>query len=288
MRDIHLVRYFSSLITISDGKVIKVTKPAISHCPLAGFFNGGLKESAGFSPTRLKNEIKKVIEGKIARFGFCAKDRMLWKDEAVVPYGASELIFHGLKNNAIDGGVVVCDGAGTVITDIPQVIQGIGAWMHTIFKTSYIPEVAGKLRRYGCHILDKKGRIDQRAGVVEAVKKGYKRIALTLNVFGDESLKDVRALESRHGISIIILAVCTTGIKKRRLIEIEKYADMVWACHSGDIKDQLGKKAIKTLSGASPVYVLTEKGVKLISGYSPNIFELRKKIKGKYEIKNSC
>jgi putative methanogenesis marker protein 8 len=278
MEDIHVVRYFSSLITISNGKVAKVTKPTISYCPLAHFLYGGIKDSASLSTAQLKDEIKKAIEEKITRYGFCTKDRMLWKDEAVIPYGASEILAHGLKSKAIDSVVTVCDGAGTVITAIPQVVQGIGARMHTMLKTSHIPEVAIKLRRYGCHVLDEKGLINQTAGVAEAAKKGYKKVAVTVNAFGEESLENARALEGRFGISLAILVVCTTGIKEGRLNEIEKYADIVWSCNSNDIRDRLGKKALEVLSNVSPVYVLTENGKRLVSGYSPNIFGLRKEI----------
>ena len=279
MRDIHLVRYFSSIVTISNGKVIKVTKPAISYCPLAGCLYGGIKKSAWLSTAQLKAEIKQIIESKISKFGFCTKDRMLWKDDAVIPYGASELLAHGLKNRAIDSAVTVCDGAGTVVTSIPQVVQGIGARMHTMLKTSHIPWITVKLRRYGCHVLNEKGAINQKAGVIEAAKKGHKRVAVTVNAFGGENLKNIRALESRCGISLTILAVCTTGIKEDRLTEIKKYSDIVWACHSKDIRNRLDKKAMEILSSAAPVYILTQKGKEFISGYSPNVFGIRKEIK---------
>jgi len=278
MKDIHVVRYFSSLITISNGKVIKVTNPTISYCPLAGFLYGGITKSVGLYTARLKDEIKRTIEDKITRFGFCAKDRMLWKDDAVIPYGASELLSHGLKNKVIDSAVVVCDGAGTVITTIPQVVQGIGARMHTMLKTSHIPEVAIKLRRYGCYVLNEEGSIDQMAGVIEAAKKGHKKIAVTVSAFGEEKLGSIRAIEDRCGISLAILVVCTTGIGEKRLAEIEKYADIVWSCNSKDIRTRLGKNAIETLSNVLPVYILTEKGKRLISEYSPNIFGMRKEV----------
>ena len=64
MKDIHLVRYFSSLVTISKGKVTKISKPTITHCPLAGFLYKGLKRSRDLPLSRLKDEIRKVIEEK--------------------------------------------------------------------------------------------------------------------------------------------------------------------------------------------------------------------------------
>jgi putative methanogenesis marker protein 8 len=278
MKDIHIVRYFSSLITISDGKVVKVTKPATSGCRMAHFLYDGLKDATALSSGRLKDEIKKIIEDKIARFGFCTKNRMVWKEERSVPYGASEIMAYGLKNKSIDCVVTVCDGVGTVITSVPQIVQGIGARMHTVLKTSFIPEVAVKLRRYGGHILEERGTIDQRAGIIEAAEKGLKRIAVTVNAFGDERLEGIRGIEKELDISATVLVVCTTGIQKDRLIEIEKYADIVWACNSTDVRDRLSEKAIKTLSSISPVYILTEKGEKLISGYMPSVFEMRKEI----------
>lgn len=278
MKDIHIARYFSSLITISHGRVVKITKPAISHCPIACFLYEGVKKSAGLSTAQLKDEIKKVIEEKVTRFGFCTKNRMLWKDDMVIPYGASELLSQGLKNKSIDSAVIVCDGAGTIITATPQVVQGVGARMHTMLKTSHIPEVAIKLRRYGCYVLDEKGSISQVAGVIEAAKKGYKKIAVTINAFGRESLKDIRTVQDRCGISITILVICTTGVTEGRLAEIEKYADIVWSCYSKNIRNYFGKKALETLSSVSPVYVLTENGKRLSSGYSPNIFGIRKNI----------
>jgi len=275
--DLHVVRYFSSLITISNGKVTKVTKPAISHCPLAGFLYKGLKRSGDLPLPRLKDEIKKVIEGKIEQFGFCSKKRLLWDGGESVPYGASEIIAHGLRNKIIDSSVIVCDGAGTVVVSIPQVVQGIGARMHSVLRTSPIPEVIKRLHQYGCRTINNSGAIDQKRGVIAAAKEGYKNIAVTVNAYQGEGLKSIRALEKQCGISVIILAICTTGISGKRINEIEKYADLVWACRSREVRNVLCVKAIEILSNASPVYILTQKGKMFVSGYSSNIFKMRKK-----------
>ncbi len=277
MKDVHLVRYFSSLVTISDGRVVRVTTPTISHCPLAGFLYKGLKRSSDMPLSSLKEEIGKVVEGKIERFGFCSKKRVLWDEEVSVPYGASEIMAYGLRNNAIDSSVIVCDGAGTVVVPIPQVVQGIGARMHSVLRTSAIPEVVNKLRLFGCHVIHNDASIDQRDGVAEAAKKGYKNIAVTINAYKGESLKSVRELERRLGVSVTILVICTTDIGSERINEIGKYADMVWACRSREVRNILCVKAIEILSDASPVYILTRKGKALVRGYSPNIFRMRKK-----------
>ena len=61
-------------------------------------------------------------------------------------------------------------------------------------------------------------------------------------------------------------------------LAIGKYADLVWACRSREVRNILCIKAIEILSDASPVYILTQKGKMIVSGYSPNIFSMRKKI----------
>ncbi len=37
------------------------------------------------------------------------------------------MISFALRKKAIDAAVVVCEGAGTIITNKPEVVQGIGA-----------------------------------------------------------------------------------------------------------------------------------------------------------------
>lgn len=275
VKDIHIVRYFSSLITVSGGKVIKMTDPSVSGCRMSRFLYEGLKNNPALTKEQLKEEIAKVIEDKINRFGFCTKNRIVWQEKSSIPYGASEIISYGLKNRSIDCAVTVCDGVGTVVTNVPQVVQGIGARMHTVLKTSFIPEVALKLCRYGCRMLKEKGSINQTEGVAVAAQTGHKDIAVTVCASGEEGLKKIRDAEKERALSVTILAVCTTGIKNKRVAEIEEYADIVWECNSPDIKKRLSRKAIKKLSGASAVYILTKKGEKLIAGYSPSVFRIR-------------
>lgn len=278
-KDLHLIRYFSSLVTLSNGKVIKMTNPGSFSCPLAGMFYRGLKNSTKRSSRQIKDEVRKVIEGKVARFGFCDKNRVLWDDGASVPYGASEIISYGLRRKRIDTAVLVCDGAGTVVAQAPQVVQGIGARMHSVLKTSPIPQTIMRLRCHGAYVCSDKAHIDQTRGVVEAARLGYKRIAVTVNSYKGEKLKKIRSLEKQYGISVIIMAICTTGIGIERIREIRRYADMVWGCGSVRVRRVMHKCALKSLSKASPVYCLTERGVALARGYRPNLFKLRKELK---------
>ena len=59
--------------------------------------------------------VRKTIKAKMSHFGFCCPDRA-FNAEPVVAYGASEMMCFGLEKKLIDCAIVVCDGAGTVIT----------------------------------------------------------------------------------------------------------------------------------------------------------------------------
>ena len=44
-RDIHILRYFSAFISVSEGKVINVTDPQLTFCPLAGHLYKDFKKT---------------------------------------------------------------------------------------------------------------------------------------------------------------------------------------------------------------------------------------------------
>ena len=46
-RDLHVTRMFSAFVVMSEGKVIRVTEPSMSHCPLARYFYPEYVDSAG-------------------------------------------------------------------------------------------------------------------------------------------------------------------------------------------------------------------------------------------------
>jgi len=76
---------------------------------------------------------------KIAGFGFCCGNRA-FDAEPIVAYGASEMMRIWLDKGLIDCAVVVCEGAGTVITAKSELVQSIGARLTGIIKTSPIHE----------------------------------------------------------------------------------------------------------------------------------------------------
>ena len=264
--DLHVIRFYSSYIVISNGRVIEVTNPYMAYCPLAGFLYKNINLSN--NPSLIKKAIIQSIESKISEFGYFTGRRELLRKDIAIPYGASEILMYALRGKSIDASVVVCDGAGTVIVNKPEVVQGIGARMNGIFYTSPIQGIIRKLKKTGSHVISQDGTIDQIKGIEKAASLGYKNIAVTINASMDVPASMLRKMESDFKISLTSLAVCTTGLNRDRIQEIGRYTDIVWSCASDQLRKIIGKKAILQLSRKIPVFVLTKKGLDLVSSYS--------------------
>jgi putative methanogenesis marker protein 8 len=265
-KDLHIIRFYSSYVVISNGRVIEVTNPCMTYCPLAGFLYKNINLSG--NPSLIKEVIKRAIESKISELGYFTEKREIFSKDIAIPYGASEILMYALKKKSIDAAVVVCDGAGTVIVNKPEIVQGVGARMNGIFYTSPIQGIIRKLEKTGSHVISQDGTIDQIKGIGKAASLGYKNIAVTINASMDVPVSMLRKIENDFKISLTSLAVCTTGLNRNRIQEIGKYTDIVWSCASKELRMVIGKKAIIQLSKKIPVFVLTKKGLDLVSNYS--------------------
>ncbi|MBU1726421.1 MAG: DUF2099 family protein [Candidatus Omnitrophica bacterium] len=266
-RDIHVLKYFSSFVSVSDGRVIFVSDPKISFCPLASHFYKGFC-GAKTDKQGLKQAIRNVIELKIREYGFFTANRDLNTREIQVPYGASEMLMFALRRKAIEAAVIVCDGAGTVITDNGEAVQGIGARMNSLLFTSPISNTMRTLKELGCHAVFDNALIDQAKGVEKAIEAGYKKIAVTLSGNNCEKLKEIRRVEAENGVEVTVLVVCTTGVSEGKIEEMRRYADIVWSCASLDIRKIIGACAWLQISKQIPVFVLTKRGADLVSSYA--------------------
>jgi putative methanogenesis marker protein 8 len=269
-RDIHVLKYFSSYVSVSDGKVINITDPTLTYCPLAEHLYKDFRGKSHSDKDAIKNVIKMAIESKIKDYGFFTDERKILFNDVAIPYGASEMISFSLRKKVIDAAVVVCDGAGTVITDKPKIVQGIGARMNSLLMTSPVKGIIKKLKSFGCQVVFENALIDQARGVQEAVRAGYKTIVVSVCGHSAENLKAIRSIEKEYDVSVITLAVCTTGITKDKINIIRDHADLVWSCASSDVRRIIGSLAILQLSRQIPVFVLTEKGLDFVAAYSRN------------------
>ncbi len=262
-KDLHVTRMCCALVAVSYGKIVKAEKPRLKYCPLR--VSDKLYKFKNFD----QEEVCEAIRLKISRFGYFTPNRELSRESIEVPYGASEMMKCALEKKAIDAAVIVCEGAGTVVTSSPTLVQGIGARMTGVFYTTPIPEIIRRIEDVGGYVVFREAaRIDQIEGVRKAIELGYKKIAVTVNGYLGEALSEFRRLEESNDLSVTILVVCTTGIGKERAEEIAEYADLAWSCASLHMREVVGRKAKIQIATKIPVYVLSEKGIDFLSSYS--------------------
>lgn len=264
-QDLHITRNFSSFVAVSDGKVVGMTDPWMKSCPLYNMLYE-MVESPEIA--KVKEAIKKAVEEKISKFGSFTARRELFRDDIAIPYGASEMMMYAMNKGVIDAAVTVCDGAGTVITETPSLIQGIGARMNGLFYTSPISKVIkGIEAQKGIVVFPETADIDQIQGLEKAAQAGYRKIAVTINGFTEEDVNRVQEIEQRDAITAVSIIVCTTGVTRKRAEHIAQYADLVWSCASDKIREIVGRKSILQITSAIPVFVLTQKGLHFVSQY---------------------
>lgn len=268
--DLHVTRKACALVAISQGKVIMMEEPQIHHCPLF---------TSLFSYENMdKGTIEKKFDRQVKDWGMFTCSRHVCDEKIMVPFGASEMIMYALKRGNIDASVVVCEGAGTVITAVePGVVQGIGAYMNGLFYTTPIPDIITNLKNHNSIVLSPSdAKMDQAEGVIRAAQSGYKRIAVTVRGDEEDVFPKIREIEKDRNIEVIVLAVCNTGINEKQAEIIKNYSDLAWACASKHIRDIAGPSALLQIGMKIPVFVLTDKGLNFISSYSTDEFLMRK------------
>jgi putative methanogenesis marker protein 8 len=255
---IHEICCCGSHVKIDEKAITVLTEPAVTYCPLHESLYGTKKIDA--------QAVKKSIETKIEGFGFCCRDRDFSFD-SIVAYGASETVSVWLDKGLIDYAVVVCDGAGTVITNSGKLVQGIGARLTGIIKTSPIREVIEHIEKNGGAVLDKtEARIDQVAGVKQAFMAGAKHVAVSVASFQAKAISHIRRLEKIEGKEAVIFSVCNTLAKKSDVKHIVK-ADIVCASASTILRNAVGSRALLQVGVTIPVYALSIRGKELILDY---------------------
>lgn len=252
-RDLHITRVMCCWVAVSGRKVVEVDRSsALDRCPLQKWFSDA--------------SVEDYITSKIAEFGHFTSGREIARDSIDVPYGTSEMLMHALRGGVIDCAVTVCDGAGTVITDNPEIIQGIGARMNGLFHTSPIRSVMEGLRERGCTVFDDAG-IDQVRGLKAAAELGFARVGVTVNVCHGDSFGDLRAVERETGVTALIAGVCSTAASLERAGEAVEHSDIAWSCASRHMRE-LSRGARLQLTLGIPVFIYTARGLEFLAAYS--------------------
>jgi putative methanogenesis marker protein 8 len=254
----HEIYCCGARVRISEKAVKVLTEPLVDYCPL---------HEAMYGTKCIDREaVRKSVQIKVASYGFCCENRA-FDAEPVVAYGASEMMRVWLQKKLIDCAVVVCEGAGTVITSNSGLVQSIGARLTGIVKTSPIQEIIERVEVDGGIILDRaNARIDQIEGVKQAFELGFKRIAVSVAGFQAEAIGEIRKFEANAEADVLVFSVCNTCVGNAEVAHIVR-ADIVCASASKVLRTKIGKKALLQLGVTIPVYALTDKGKRLILAY---------------------
>jgi len=171
-------------VKVKDEKVVEATEPLIEWCPLFDKVRGIKKIT---SEAAARN-----AEFRIREHGMFTPRRKL-EMKTFVSFGASETLMTGISRGLIEAAVTVCDGAGTVVSDSPSLVQGMGGWISGLLETEPIPEVIEYIERKGGTVLSPRdAKIDQVEGARIAAQR-YKRFAVT--VADAETAFELRKLE---------------------------------------------------------------------------------------------
>lgn len=240
-------------VVVKDGKVIEVGIPEVEWCPL--FVK--LRRVEKMTP----DEIRKNMEARISELGMFTENRRLEFETTVVAFGASEIMMSGLNSGFLETTVTACDGAGTVISNNPALVQGIGGRMSGLVETEPIDAVIKGIGERGGTVLDPSTAIiDPAGGVRKAAELGYRKIAVT--IADAETAKKVRKIESELGLDLFVIAVHMTGVSREEAQELLGNSDIVISCASKYIRE-LAKPLVQ-VAAAIPLFALTRKGKELV------------------------
>lgn len=254
----HEIYCCGSRVRISGKGVEVLTEPTVEYCPLHESMYGTKHIDA--------EAVRKTVETKITRFGFCCGNRS-FDDESIVAYGASEMMSVWLNKRLIDCAIVVCEGAGTVITGNGKLVQAIGARLTGIIKTSPIREIIEHVEKNGGTILDRtSARIDQVEGVKRAFDSGFDHVAVSVAGFQAKAISEIRGFERSKNTDALIFSVCNTCVVDAGVQHIAR-ADLVCASASKVVRKEIGRRALLQIGVAIPVYALTEKGKRFALAY---------------------
>ncbi len=249
----HVMELFGKTrVVVKDGKVMEVGEPAADWCPIF---------SKVASVSRLTAlEAKKNMEYRIRELGMFTPERRF--DHGVfVNFGASEIMMTALRRGLLDATVTVCDGAGTVITCNPELVQGMGAQMSGLIETEPIKEIIQGIELRGGIVLDKETAIiDQAGGLVKACDLGYKDIAVS--VVCPEDAQKLRCLEKEFNINLILIGAHLTGLKCREAKEFIAALDIVTGCASRTVRDMV--RPVLQAGTSVPMFALTQKGKEML------------------------
>lgn len=255
--DEHVWEVAKARVVVSDGKVVRVeNEPTTKYCPLLQALFGDERQTT--------ETVKANVEYRIKNLGFCTPARSVETDTMAVGLGASEALMTALERKYIETAITVCEGAGTVLTNRPSVVEGIGILMSALIKTTPISKVVEELQKRGATVLDPEtALLDQVAGVEKAFQLGYSNIGVTVAGPDAKTIPAIRDLEKKYGGRIFIVVIHTTGITPD-LADYIAMSDMAHGCASKVMQTIVSKRALKSYGRNIIVYAFTQLGKEIL------------------------
>ena len=249
----HVMELFGKTrVVVKDGKVVEVGTPVADWGPV-------FSKTAGVSRLTAQ-EARKNMEYRIREIGMFTPQRRF--DHGVfVNFGASEIMMTALRRGLLDTTVTVCDGAGTVISGNPELVQGMGALMSGLIETEPIPEIIEGIEARGGVVVDKENaRIDQIRGLTHVCKMGGRNIAVSV-VDPHEAAK-LRAIEKESGINLILIGAHLTGLKDEEAKDLIGTLDIITGCASRTVRQNV--RPLMQMGTSVPMFAMTQKGKELL------------------------
>lgn len=279
-KGVHITRMFGSYILLKkingELKAERATSIPIEYCPLMVKL---LKEVGGDAADSLLENMRTGSRGKgseamcrlidevVIKAGYFDTNRPLNSCEANVLFGASETISSAFRSKLIDAAVIVSNNLGTIITTNDISTQGAVKRMTGLFYTSPSEQIVLEARNSGIiPVFPYTASIDQVEGVKEAIRRGYKRIAVTLASHDNVFLEKLKGLE-KEGVTIYKFGLCSTGIDKETAGVMSENADVVWSCASKYVKEIIEPAAIAQIGVKIPVHIMTKKGWDIVKNH---------------------
>ena len=211
-----------SRVVVEDGKVVEVSQPQLRYCPL---FNKLLKMESIDADV-----VRKNIEFRIRDFGFATENRVVRAPDYVT-FGVSEILSTAIDKGDLDAAVIVADGCGTAVLTEPAVVQGLCGRISGVIETDPLDVVLDAVGRD--NVLDPETTpIDQVRGAELALRKGYRRFAVTVTCPGQaEEIRDL------CGDRAMIVAVHTSSLSGTGAEAMFRYCDIITACASKALRD---------------------------------------------------
>jgi putative methanogenesis marker protein 8 len=250
----HVIAVAGSRVVVQDGRIVSISEPVIRSCPLRSKVYGVKTETA--------ESVRETVEYLIREWGMFTPRRIVRSNECPVSFGVSEILSSGLRHGVLDAVVSVCEGAGTVISADPAVVQGIGAHMTGLIETSPEPAIIQRLLEAGAQILSADdARIDQVSGAALALQVGHGRIGVTISGLLAREASEIRDLCLRK--TCALASVHNSGMTRGNAETVASSCDIVTACASKWAREIVGPLAIMQLGLHIPVFILTPLGKEL-------------------------